>query len=271
MRKLALIVAASVLASSGVHLYSQSDDFGSSLLKRLNGQFTLTKVTADGSDVVREGSILTLHKDGLQMCSIVAKIPLTNSYKDGKLSAGKFGWAMSLGLIQPDVPSSTIPIRSFVADEKFYIIGMGVEKTAVVLKVISDVYQDTRYYGQIAFPFNKKSVPPVEDLMKTIADVVTAEPAGGDAGAASGAATAPAAVTQPAEPPPPPIQAIAPPPPPPDAAPTPPPTVSLGQTMDQVIAILGQPKSVAKVGAKVILRYPDLKVTLLNGKVSDVE
>ena len=41
--------------------------------------------------------------------------------------------------------------------------------------------------------------------------------------------------------------------------------------MDQVIAILGQPKTIAKAGTKVIFKYADMKVTFLNGKVSDVE
>ena len=62
--------------------------------------------------------------------------------------------------------------------------------------------------------------------------------------------------------------AIAPPPPPAD---TPPPTVSLGQTKDQVTAILGQPGKAAKLGAKEIYYYKDMKVIFLNGKVSNIE
>jgi hypothetical protein len=53
--------------------------------------------------------------------------------------------------------------------------------------------------------------------------------------------------------------------------PTPPPTISLGQTMDQVTAALGQPLKVAKLGVKVIFYYKDMKVTFMNGKVSDVQ
>lgn len=81
----------------------------------------------------------------------------------------------------------------------------------------------------------------------------------GDAPEAPPAAPAPA------------MQAIAPPPPPSDAVPPPPPTVSLGQTMNQVNAILGQPKNVARVGAKQIFTYSDLRVTFINGKVADVQ
>ena len=69
-------------------------------------------------------------------------------------------------------------------------------------------------------------------------------------------------------PPPAPMPEIAPPPPPAD---TPPPTIALGQTENQVTAILGQPLKAARLGAKVIFYYKDMKVTFTNGKVSNVE
>ena len=71
-----------------------------------------------------------------------------------------------------------------------------------------------------------------------------------------------------AAPPPAPMAAIPPPPPPAD---TPPPTIAIGQTEDQVTAAFGQPLRAAKLGAKKILYYKDMKVTLTNGKVSNVE
>jgi len=51
----------------------------------------------------------------------------------------------------------------------------------------------------------------------------------------------------------------------------PPATISLGQTTDQVVAILGQPKNIVDLGAKKIYVYQDLKITFNNGQVSDVE
>ncbi len=48
-------------------------------------------------------------------------------------------------------------------------------------------------------------------------------------------------------------------------------TVSLGQTPDQVMGTLGQPKNIMDLGAKKIYVYLDLKVTFKDGKVSDVE
>jgi hypothetical protein len=38
-----------------------------------------------------------------------------------------------------------------------------------------------------------------------------------------------------------------------------------------VIASLGQPQKIVQLGAKEIDYYPDMKVTFLNGKVSDVQ
>ena len=64
---------------------------------------------------------------------------------------------------------------------------------------------------------------------------------------------------------------IAPPPPPPDAAPVAPKTIEKGQTRDVVVAILGQPTKVIKLGTKEIDVYPDMKVTFVNNKVSDVQ
>jgi hypothetical protein len=72
-----------------------------------------------------------------------------------------------------------------------------------------------------------------------------------------------------------PMQQIAPPPPPADAPPppadAPPPTIAVGQTKDQVAAAFGQPLRAAKIGAKDIFYYKDMKVTFINGKVSNVE
>jgi hypothetical protein len=50
-----------------------------------------------------------------------------------------------------------------------------------------------------------------------------------------------------------------------------PPTVRLGQTGEEVQAILGTPDKVANLGSKVIFIYKDMKVTLTEGKVTDVQ
>jgi hypothetical protein len=61
---------------------------------------------------------------------------------------------------------------------------------------------------------------------------------------------------------------IAPPPPPAD---TQTPTISVGQTKNQLTTAFGQPIRTVKIGVKEIYFYKDMKVTFLNGKVSNVE
>jgi hypothetical protein len=57
-------------------------------------------------------------------------------------------------------------------------------------------------------------------------------------------------------------------PPAPAAAPK---TIALGQSIDDVTAILGPPVTVVDLGPKKIYRYKDMKVSFKDGKVSDVE
>jgi len=47
--------------------------------------------------------------------------------------------------------------------------------------------------------------------------------------------------------------------------------IALGQSIDAVALILGEPQKVVDLGAKQIYVYPDLKVTFVDGKVSDVQ
>ena len=48
-------------------------------------------------------------------------------------------------------------------------------------------------------------------------------------------------------------------------------TIQLGMTTDQVQAALGKPEKIVNLGPKQLYVYKDLKVTFVNGKVSDVQ
>lgn len=48
-------------------------------------------------------------------------------------------------------------------------------------------------------------------------------------------------------------------------------TIQLGQSTDQVLAVLNKPEKIVNLGAKQIFVYRDLKVTFVDGKVSDVQ
>ena len=64
---------------------------------------------------------------------------------------------------------------------------------------------------------------------------------------------------------------IPPPPPPADAVPAPVKTIALDQTKDTVVATFGQPTRVVMLAGKEIDYYPDMKVTFVKNKVTDVQ
>lgn len=258
MRRTVHLTVAVLIAGLTPWLHAQ--DQKAEIQNWLGSQFALTKTTADGSDIVQEGSILVLHKDNLVMFSVDTRYGPTTTYKDGKLSMGfadALSTNMQLNSVQPGANVSNVPQRKFVAGEKFWITAFAVTDKNVVLKFYSDPYADVRYYGLVKFPYKKKNIPPADEMMNTIAEVVTVENADNTAG--NGAASRNALA---------PIKA---PPPPADTPAEPPKIIALGQTKDQVVATFGQPKKVATLGAKEIFYYPDMKVTFVNGKVTDVD
>jgi hypothetical protein len=277
------MIAMAAIFSAG--LRAQVGDPGTLIQEKLVSQIKLTKTAADHSDIVTAGDIVLLHKDGLMMCSTAGGYAFSNTYQNGVVAPNlknraknAFG-AWGKGLLTgggSDVAGSAnngCPSRKFVSGEKFWVTGVTLQKDGILVSIYSDPYNDIRYYGEIKFPFQKGApVPPVDDFVKTVNEVITVAPSddkdkgndqaaqGNQAPAQQSAAAAPAAA---------PLQAIAPPPPPADA---PPPTIAIGQTKDQVVAGFGQPTRTAKLaGTKEIYFYKDMKVTFTNGKVSNVE
>jgi hypothetical protein len=272
-------------------MHAQQGD-PTAIQQKLVSQIKLTKSTADRTDIVTAGDILVLQKDGLTMCSSSSSYAFGNTYSNGAIVANynnrakdaaksyakafglsKFG--MGGGASVSDSANNGCPSRKFVAGEKFWVTGIAVQKDGIVISTFSDPFPDAngnqvRYFGEIKFPFQKGAVPPVEDFVKTVSEVITVQPAdnadqgnqGGQGDQGSQPAPAAAAVA------PSPMPEIAPPPPPAD---TPPPTIALGQTVDQVTGSFGQPTRIAKLGAKTIYYYKDMKVTFTNGKVSNVQ
>jgi hypothetical protein len=260
------LLAAAVVFASPLLLKAQLAD----LQQKLESQYTLTKATADRSDIVTAGAVLVLQKDNLLMYTSSTTAPPTNTYKDGKISQGVFGiaackWCRKI----PGTGSApNVDSRTFVTGEKFWVTKIDVHDDGVVFEFFSDPINDVRYYGLLKFPYSKGAPPSTDQMMSTIAEVVKVQPAdnsGGDSGQQAQAPAPPPAAPQPA------MAPIAPPPPPTDAPPAAPKTITLGQTKDQVVAIMGQPTKVVKLPTKEIDYYPDMKVTFVGGKVKDVE
>ncbi len=164
--------------------------------------------------------------------------------------------------------------RKFVTGELIYVTNIVVTKDAIEFSLLSDTINNVAYRAELHFPIAKGTSPTAEGAEKLAAQVFTVV---GERTPEPSASPAPAN-TEPA------IQPLAPPPPPPDTpalapiAPPPPPppdqppaTISLGMTVDQVIAILGQPATQATIGSKQIFSYQSLKVTFVDGKVTDAK
>jgi hypothetical protein len=291
-QKLGAFGFAAAAAVLTVVIQAQAGDPATLIQAKLVSQVKVTKATADRSDIVTAGDVVVLQKDGLMMCSSYSSYAFSNTYSGGVLAANynnrakdaaksfikghlPFGGGGSV----TDAANNGCLSRKFVAGEKFWITGIAAQKDGILVSVYSDPYPDpqgnqVRYYGEVKFPFLKGTVPPPDDFSKTFSELITVQPPddsskdgqtdqGGQAAQGPGATPAPASGPAPA-----PIAAIPPPPPPSDA---PPPTIAMGQTKDQVTAGFGQPVRVAKLGAKEIFYYKDMKVTFTNGKVSNVE
>jgi hypothetical protein len=278
------VAAIFVVGLPSLRVEAQVGDPATLIQQKLVGQIKLTKAAADHSDIVTAGDVVLLHKDGLMMCSSASPYAFSNSYSSGVLTANYNNRAKDAaksflrgrlpfggGGSAADAANNGCASRKFVAGEKFWITGVTVQKDGILVSTISDPYNDVRFYGDIKFLFPKGNVPPPDDFVNTVSEVITVQPADDkDQGGQSGQGSQPAQAATPASaaPAPAPMAAIPPPPPPAD---TPPPTIAVGQTEDQVTASFGQPLREAKLGAKKILYYKDMKVTLTNGKVSNVE
>ena len=269
---------------------AQVGDAGTLAKEKLISDIKLTKSAADHSDIVTAGDVVLLHKDGLMMCSSASSYAYSNTYANGVLSAnnnnrlkqgtkdffkGKF--SLTGGGTATDAANNACTSRKFVAGEKFWVTDITLQKDGILVSTLSDPYNDVRYYGEIKFPFAKGAPVPSADVVeKTVNEVLTvqpsddkadskadAKPAPAEKGKGAAAAAEPAATAA--------LAPIAPPPPPPDQPAAPPKTISKGQTKDVVIATWGQPSKVIQLGTKEILVYPDMKVTFVSGKVSDVQ
>lgn len=246
------------------------------LEQKLEKEYPLTAVNAEGS-VVTQGVVLVLKKSGLT--AGVAKA-CTNDYKDGRISLGGNVLARA-GCIKMMSDSVGTATRGFVTGERLSVAKIEI-KDAVALTLISDPISDVRYRAELKFPFPKGTEPDFTQTERMITEVFGIAPpevpaAQAPAQQGEGAAAGQPLPAIPEPPPPPPDPAattpIAPPPPPPDQPTAPPQTLSLGLTIDQVVAILGQPATIADLGAKKIYSYksPSMKMTFMNGKLTDMQ
>jgi hypothetical protein len=300
LRAIVTATFAAAVALSALGLQAQETNSAPAIQQKLVAEYPLTKASADKTDIVTAGAVLVLEKDNLLMYTTTTTMPPQNTYKNGKLSHGVFdvakkckfcAYVPGVSTVAAAVPN--VDMRTFVSGEKFWVTNIEAHDDGMVFSLLSDPYSDVRYYATLKFPFPHGAVPPADQLMATVAEVIKVAPSdddkggddkGGDnkAGATEtakggggaqqgGQAAAPAGGQSAAQPAQSSMAPIPPPPPPADEPPPAPKTIAVGQTKDQVAAIFGQPTRVIKLSSKEIDVYPDMKVTFVHDKVTDVQ
>jgi hypothetical protein len=149
------------------------------LLKKLNEQFVPTKFTADKGNIVTAGVVVVLKEDGLLIYPAWLPMAPISVPKKGKLTQG-FGDTLLADMTDgPKVEggASAIPKRTLVAGEKIWVSLIDVGKDSIKVNVVTDPYDDGRYFGTIKFLIPKGIVLTPEDGVKMISEVLDVEPA----------------------------------------------------------------------------------------------
>jgi len=269
-----------LLVLAAVSAYAQDK---AAIEKKLIEEYTLTQPTADNTDIVIAGSILVLQTNNLLMAPVSGTNFYQNTYRDGKITqntAGKLTNALGRFSHIPGASAPAAPAtRTYVRGEKMWVTKIEMKEDGVVFDLFTDAVSDVRYKAALKFAFPKGITLTTDQIDKMVAEVFKVQPpdnAQQQQQAPAGGQPAAAQAAPPVAPPPPPadnapLPEIAPPPPPADAPAAPPQTISLGQTIDQVVAILGQPQKIVKLATKQTYYYKDLKVVFTGGKVTDVQ
>jgi hypothetical protein len=256
-----------------------------SLEEQLKAQYTMVKMGGDsnGPAVLEAGTLLAIQKGGILGVPYGNMNLLPAHYQDGTLHppatatsntttamgqkvCGLFGKCNSM----KDQVGKQTTTRLFQVGEKVYPSKIEVNpgKDMIALSVIScdscnKIDPPTYYKSEVIFQFAKgylakASVPQVEDTIAQVFSMDTGDDAqnqaqnqGGQQGGGGGGQGGQGQQAQQQQPEP--------------------QTIQLGQTTDQVQAALGKPEKVVNLGPKMIYVYKDLKVTFVNGKVSDVQ
>jgi hypothetical protein len=227
----------------------------SSLLDQITQRYTVTKVDPDGT-VTRPGTVVSVGQHLLSANPIYGDRYQPNSYKKGRISQPlKFSRA-NLKL------ADSIDFITF--NEKVYITNIEVNESAVIFSLqtcapsLGRALPGAIYRAALSFQFPKGSVslPNLKQIEDTIAEVLTAvAPDESSAGTVIQPQTTPTATEPPASSNGQGVSDI----------------VHVGQTVEEVKALLGQPDKIEDAGGKLIYSYTGLRITFINGKVSDVQ
>lgn len=251
-----IVLAAVAIATIFVSIVSAQGPV--SLQEQLSAQYKTVQIGPDGEIAGDPGTLLAIQKSGLIGVPWQAAALCPAKFKDNVLH-------LSVGFCAGMMKSVS---GYFAKGAKVYPLkvdvnlGKGKISFQVVgCKACNHANVAFPHKAEVVFEFDKgylekASASQVEDIIGQVFTITTEDEqqaqSNGDAN------------QQPQEQPEQPAQADQ----PPQAEPQ---TIQLGMTTDQVQAALGKPEKIFNVGAKQIYTYKDVKITFLNGKVSDVQ
>jgi hypothetical protein len=264
MRQVSLLIALSGASAACLLAIPQAQDqkvARSNMAQELRSRMVLSKFA--GPDLRQAGTVLLVQKDGIGAVPGsgvgVLNSSFGSNYKDGRLRRD---------FISALVANKTAGLRNLAIGEGVYLLRVQVTDSNVVLDVQScgacnpTTPEPNPMRATVTFPFKKGFLDntSVDQVMAMIGEVFTFAN-GAPATDAPPPSAPPAGV-------PPPVTQAAVPPAQPEQEPA---KIEVGQTLEQVQNILGRPEKVVDLGAKKIYLYKDLKITFVDGLVSDVQ
>lgn len=221
------------LSAATILAASDSDQPRSQSEARLRELYVPGKVSAWDGSITATGSILIVQRPDIRGGDYHSSVtPYANNYENGKINYGFWGSVL--------VDQNTV--RNFTPGDRVYLTKLEFKDNAINFQIRScDESQDSLFASvAVKFPKNYLASLSLEQIQQTIGGVLAIE--------------GPAIEEQPA------VEPAA-----------PPATIALGQTTDEVLAILGNPDTIVRLGMKEIYVYKTLKVTFENGRVVDVQ
>jgi hypothetical protein len=230
-----------------------------SLQEQLAAQYKLVRMGSDsgGVAVVEPGTLLALQKGGVLSVPWTAMVLCPAKYQDNSLHPAA---GFCAGMVK------TVS-KYYQKGDKVYPlkIEVSLDKAKISFSVVAcdscnNVNPPTSMKGEVVFQFakgylEKAAVGEVEDAIGQVFAISSDDQQGqgGDNGQQNQQQSAQQGQQQQPQ-----QQAE-------------PQTIEKGMTTDQVQAAMGKPEKIFNVGTKQIYTYKDIKVTFLNGKVSDVQ
>jgi hypothetical protein len=243
---------------------------GDSLESQLAAKYKLVKLGTDSSGiaVLDAGTVLVIKKGGILSVASGNMVIVPSYVKDGQIKTANNSAMQGVNKLLkwkrvPDPTGAASTDTKFLTvGEKVYVSKIDVNRkdSKVSLSIIecdscNQVKDASLRKAQVVFQFPKDYVGgadggQIADVVNQILEIQPDDSGqqqqGQDAQGQQGAQQE-AAPAQPA------------------------PTIQLGQSLDEVKGLLGEPLKVVNLGVKQIFVYKDLKVTFLRGKVADVQ